>query len=196
MTVIQVYSPTNEAAEDDCYSQLHEVITDCNLHGLIVLMGDLNAKVGKDNKSREEVIGKNGVGNINDNGERLCDFYGTNGLVVTGTLFPHKDIHNTTWKSPDGRTLNHIDHVIVNSNMKSSVLDTRVMRGTDVFSDHYLVRTKIRLKLAKNKEKKNTKERYYVKKLSSDVIRKRFNVEVRNRFEVLQDTGDLEEEYD
>ena len=148
-------------------------------------MGDLNAKVGNDNKSREEVMGNHGVGHINDNGERLCDFCSTNGLVVTGALFPHKKIHKTTWKSPDGRTLNQIDHIIVNSNMKTSVLDTRVMRGADVFSDHFLVRTKIRLKLARNKEKKNTKERFDVKKVSSDEILKRLNRKFRNRCHVL-----------
>ena len=127
---------------------------------MIVLIGDLNAKVGKDNKSREEVIGKHGVGNINNNGERLCDFCSTNGFVVTGTLFPHKEIHKTTLKSPDGRMLNQIDHVIVNSNMRTSVLDTRGMRGADVFSDHYLVRPTIRLKLVKSKGKKNTIEKF------------------------------------
>ena len=69
------------------------------------------------------------------------------------------------------------------------------MRGAAVFSDHYLVRTNIRLKLAKSKGKKNTIERFVVK-LSSDEIRKRFNVEVRTRFQEMQDPGDVEEEYD
>ena len=199
MTVIQVYAPTNEAADEekeDFYNQLQDVIADCNKHDLIVVMGDFNAKVGEDNTSREEVIGRHGVGIINDNGERLCDICSTNGFIVTGTIFPHKEIHKTTWKSPDGRTLNQIDHVLVNGNMRTSVLDTRVMRGADVFSDHFLVRTKIRLKLMKNKVKNNTIERFDVKKLNSDEIRRRFNAEVRNRFQVLQDVQDVEEEYD
>ena len=164
------------------------LLTGCNRHDVIVLMGDLNAKVEKDNKSREEVILKHRVGNMNDNGERLSDFCSTNGFVVTGTLFRHKKMHKTTWKSPDGKTFNHIDHVIVNGNMRKSALDTRVMRGADVFSDHYLVRPKIILKLAKSKGRKNTINILDVKKLSSDEIEKRFNVGVRNRCHVLQDT--------
>ena len=111
---------------------------------------------------------------MNDNEERLCDFCSTNGFVLTGTLFPHKEIHKTTWKSTDGRKLNQINHVIVNGNMRTSVLNIRVMRGAIVFSDHYLVRTKIRLKQAKNTGKKNTIERFDVKKLSNDGIKKRF----------------------
>ena len=42
-------------------------------------MGDLNAKVGNNNTNREEVMGKFGVGVMNDNGERLCDFCNANG---------------------------------------------------------------------------------------------------------------------
>ena len=52
------------------------------------------------------------------------------------------DIHNLIWRSPDGRKVNQIDHVLMNGNMKRSVLDTRVMRGANVYSDHYLVKNK------------------------------------------------------
>ena len=38
---------------------------------MIVVMRDLNAKVGN---NREEVMGKFGVGIMKENGERLCDF--------------------------------------------------------------------------------------------------------------------------
>lgn len=59
---------------------------------MIVVTGDLNAEVGSNNINREEVTGKFGVGVMNDNGRRLCDLCGTNGLSVTGTFFPHKEI--------------------------------------------------------------------------------------------------------
>ena len=70
------------------------------------------------------------------------------------------------------------------------------MRGADVYSDHYMVWTKIRLKLRKNRGKKNAIERFDVTKLSSVDIRKQFNVEVKNRFETLLDIEDPEEEHD
>ena len=52
------------------------------------------------------------------------------------------DIHNLTWRSPDGRKVNQIVHVLTNGNMKRSTLDTRVKRGANVYSDHYLVKNK------------------------------------------------------
>ncbi|KAL9975236.1 hypothetical protein ACROYT_G012370 [Oculina patagonica] len=135
---------------------------------------------------------------MNDNGERLCDFGSANRLVITGTIFPHKEIHKLTWRSPDGRTVNQIDHVlvnVVNGRMRTSILDTRVMRGADVYSDHYLVRTRKRLKLARIEGKKIARERLDVCKLQSEEIRRRYNIEVRNRFEALGDIEDPEEEH-
>ena len=64
------------------------------------------------------------------------------------------------------------------------------MRGADVFSDHYLVRTRIRLKLAKADGKKKVRGRFNACKLQSEEIRNRYNVKVKNRFEAL---GDIEE---
>ena len=68
---------------------------------MIVLMGDLNAKIGSNNASREEVMGMFGAGVMNDYGERLCDFCSANQFIITGTLFPHKEIHKLTFCNMD-----------------------------------------------------------------------------------------------
>jgi len=111
-----VYAPTNESTDDekdDFYDQLQATFDTCNRHDLVIIMGDLNAKVGDDNKDMEGIMEKHGLGNINDNGERLCDFCSMNGLVITGTCFPHRTTHEATWVSPDGRTQNQIDHMMI-----------------------------------------------------------------------------------
>ena len=58
-----------------------------------------------------------------------------------------------------------MDHVLVNGNMRTSILDTIVMRGADVYSDNYLVKTRIRLKLARAEGRKNVRQRFDVSKL-------------------------------
>ena len=77
---------------------------------LKVLLGDFNAKVG-----RENILKPIGQGSLhqdsNDNWVRLVNFASSKNLVVKSTMFPHQNIHKYTWTSPDGKTHNQIDHV-------------------------------------------------------------------------------------
>ena len=56
--------------------------------------------------------------------------------------------------------------------------------------------TRIRLKLARAEGRKNLRERFDVSKLQTEEIKRRYNIEVRNRFEALGDIDDPEEEND
>ncbi|XP_018018974.1 craniofacial development protein 2-like [Hyalella azteca] len=162
MTIIQVYAPHNEREEEEkeqFYQELQETLDGCNRNDITIIMGDLNAKVGSDNSGYERTMGVHGLGMQNDNGERLCEFCQLNGLVITGTLFPYKNIHKATWVSADGRIKNQIDHLLINGRWRSSVLDTRAQRGADINSDHYLVRTRITLRLSTHRNNNHVKPR-------------------------------------
>ncbi|KAH3708226.1 hypothetical protein DPMN_067670 [Dreissena polymorpha] len=45
-------------------------------------MGDMNAKEGCNNTGKKLIMGKEGVGEINENGELFTDFCGLNDLVI------------------------------------------------------------------------------------------------------------------
>ena len=57
-----------------------------------------------------------------------------------------------TWTSPDRKTHNQIDHVLIDRRWHSIILDVRSFRGADCDTDHYLVIAKVRERLAVGKQ--------------------------------------------
>ena len=99
LTLVHVYAPTKDAKEqdkNDFYIRLQDVLDRCKTHDMLIVIGDKNAKVRDDNQTYERVMGKHGIGQRTDNGERMCEMCDMNELMITGTLFPHKTIHNAT----------------------------------------------------------------------------------------------------
>jgi hypothetical protein len=93
------------------------------------------------------------------------------------------------WTSPDGKTLNQIDHILVDRRRHSYVIDVRTFRAADCDSDHYLVGAKVRERLAVNKQRSQRfdMERFNLKKLKDVESKEQFRVEVSNRFAALED---------
>ena len=195
-----MYAPTNEAedeAKETFYDQLQKVLDTVPRHDMLLVMGDWNAKVGERQEGENGIVGKDGLMcERNDNGDRFVSFCAYNNLAITSTMFPHKDVHKYTWTSPDGQYRNQIDHVAVRSQFKRSVHDTRAHRGADVGSDHNLVITKVKLRLNSTGKKQEGTIRFEESKLREPVIRQQFQLELRNRFKILQttDQNDMDED--
>ena len=68
--MVQTYAPINDRMDEqknESYNQLQDTISNCNRNDVIVVMGDLNAKVDNNNTSRKEVMRRFGIGIMNDN---------------------------------------------------------------------------------------------------------------------------------
>ena len=113
-----------------------------------MLLGDFNAKVGRENIFKPTIGQESLHQDSIDNGVRLVNFATSKTLVVKSTMFPHRNIHKYTWTSTDGKTHNQIDHIPIDGRWHSSVLDVRSFRGADCDTDHYLVIAKVRERLA------------------------------------------------
>lgn len=100
-------------------------------------MGDLSAKVGRNNAIIERVMGREfeGLGEANENGEELVDFCALNNLTIGGTLFQHKQICKATWMSPNGVTKNKIDHLVISQRWRRMLQDVQVKRVASMGSD-------------------------------------------------------------
>ena len=169
--------------------------TNCNQkktkHHLTIIMGDLNAKVGKDNKYVEQSMGKQGLGERNENGQKLVNICSENDMAMTGTISQHKNIHKSTWTSPDNKTNNQINHILINNKYRTSVLDTRSKRGTDISRDHQLV-SKIKLKLKTNISKSIKRIQFDVQKLKQTKWQEEFEKELHNKSRKIENSNNKE----
>ena len=201
ISVVVVYAPTEAASDndkDEFYQQLSSVFDELPRHDLKLLLGDLNAQVTSDCSFLSGVIGGHSLhSSSNDNGTRLLDFCVAHQLTIGGTLFQHRDIHKGTWRSPNGRTVNQIDHICISKRFGGSLLDVKVCRGADIGSDHYLVRGRLRIKLLsikKNQERKLAIPA--IERLRDRSLVSEYNVALRNRFDCLEPEVDLESMWD
>lgn len=95
VSIIQAYAPTSNEKDEEIetfYESIERTMKQIPKRGIIVIMGDWNAKIGKDKHAEWKVTaGKFGLGAANERGLRLTEFAKVHNLVVTNTKFNHKE---------------------------------------------------------------------------------------------------------
>lgn len=79
----------------------------------IIIIGDFNAKIGKEERNCETAGKESLHRKTNKNGQRLIDLSAGNSMIIKSTHLKHKDIHKPTWISHDKNTFNQIDHLLI-----------------------------------------------------------------------------------
>jgi endonuclease/exonuclease/phosphatase family metal-dependent hydrolase len=147
MTLLSVYAPAEDSNGEEIekfYSDLSNICDKVLTHDALITLGDFNARIGKELANRG-VAGKYTLcDQTHDRGERLIQLAQTRNLEVSGTKFPHKEMHKGSWKVPGEQHSKQIDHVLISERRASSVMDVKTFRGPNYDSDCYLLRVKIR----------------------------------------------------
>ena len=88
-SLINAHAPTNESSDDDkeaFYEKLSKAYNDCPRHDIKIILGDMNAKVGREEAFRP-TIGKWSLHEeTNENGLRLIDFATEKGMVISASI--------------------------------------------------------------------------------------------------------------
>jgi hypothetical protein len=84
-----------------------------------ILLGDFNAKVGREDIFKLTIRNSSSHKISNDNEVRVVNFATSKKLIVKSTMFLHCNI------SSEGKTHNQIDHFLIDSRWHSSTLDVQ-----------------------------------------------------------------------
>jgi hypothetical protein len=140
--VPNVHAPCEEKSDeskDSFYEQLEQVVYHFPKNYMKILLGDINAKVGRENIFKPTIGNESLHQDGNDNGVRIVNFPTSKNLVVESTMFQHRNIHKYNWNCLDGQTHNQSDYIPIDRRWHSSILDVRNFRGVDCDTDQYLV---------------------------------------------------------
>jgi hypothetical protein len=128
--VLNMHAPSGDKSDDSkdsFYEEMEQVFDNFPRYHMKILLGDLNAKVGRENIFKPTIGNESLHQDSNDNRVRI-NFATSKNLVVKSTVFPHRNIHKHTWTSPDGQTQNLTDHILIDRRWDSSILDARSFR--------------------------------------------------------------------
>lgn len=155
VTVITAYGP-NEDEKIEIKNKFWEDLNEATERskGKIFVAGDLNGRVGN-NDTGNSVIGKYGETRKSRNGDKIIEFCILNNMIVTNTFFEHRDIHRYTRQGKSEHERSIIDYILADKNNRRDILDVRVRRGPEIYSDHYMLVAKIRKQGEQREDNRN-----------------------------------------
>ena len=195
VSVVRVYASTEDcsvSSKDEFFLRLQETVGRVARDDLLIVMGDMNARVGDDTTIWGEVFARHGEEVCNENGRRFCS-----SAVNTAFGYPTPDSHTKEYTSTRGNVeakgsgLSLTMYLLVGKEARKKVIDVKAVRGAEIGSDLYLVLMKIKLKVRNVKKSRQEWVRQQIKvgKLKDDKVRREYQAVIAELLEEARARG-------
>lgn len=151
--VVSTYAPTDCAQvvdKDRFYQHLHALLRQAPSTDIVIVVGDLNAQVGRLLLSEAHLGGRFGLNTSrSDNGDRFLNIGCEHNLFLASMNFRHSKRHSVTYRplSPT-QSWSQIDHVAISYRWRGCIQDCRSYWSTCLDSDHALVCAKVSMRFS------------------------------------------------
>ena len=147
-TFVSVYSPTLDTSDDvkdRFYDSLYSTLRRTSQDDKIILLGDFNARLGRNHDIWHGVIGQHGLVNMNSSSLWLLSLCSELSHAITNTFFQLRDMHKISSMHPRSKHWHLIDYIIVRRRDLNEAKIARAMRGAECSTDHRIIRSTLRL---------------------------------------------------
>ena len=198
MTIICVYAPTMpypDEIKEEFFQNLSNIVNNLNVADKLFILGDFNARVVKNFTLHGPAIGHFGKGKCNANGEMLINFCAEQDLTITNTHFKQPDHHYFTWKHPRSNCYHLLDYVLTKCSQRTEVYNTRAMRGAEVNTDHYLIKSTVNIQIASLNRRAAAKppRKFCVSKLENTEVKRSMRESLQNKLDTLTISDNVDE---
>ena len=184
-TIISCYSPTNVSEETELITfndELFTLVHSIPKHNMLVIGGDMNAQIWKYGNNKYSLHNTS-----NRNEQHLIDFMIENRLTCLNTNYQKREGKLWTYTYANNSKA-QIDYVFMNKKWKNSATNCEAYFSFEgVSSDHRIVTAKIQLSQRKNATRRVTTKHFDRALLKNRDIKDKYVLELRNRFETLQE---------
>ena len=182
ITVVSIYAPTFRAPVEEkemFYSDLQDTLDGVSEQDLLLIVGDLNARVGSTERGGSSVSwpgvrGVHGVGKVNEAGAELLSC-ALNELTIMNTHFKKKNIHKFTWQHPGSKQWHCIDYVIMRQKQRRLCRDVGVVCCANCWTDHKLLCARISMKVPRKPSASKIRSRFAVCSLKDSKVCEKYS---------------------
>lgn len=156
INIIQIYGPVEGTPEDEVvefYRTLQEVLDEAREESeTSIIMGDWNARVGKDQNRGMGCMGNQGEQVLNRNGTKMIEFCQNNDLIIGNTMWRQEEEDKYTFVAEERNAKSVIDYIVHTRSLNEVIQNIETRKEAEIGSNHRLVVAQLRARINKTEE--------------------------------------------